>query len=495
MKCRQSFLIVLFSLSISFITAQVCDLDSGVVYLNSQEEVDQFGIDNPDCTEADRSIFINGDDISDLSALGNLIKVNGTIQIRSCPNLQNLEGLNSIKSIGIDLKIFDCDNLQDISALNQLEIIGKFLEFKNLPSLISTGEFSQLDTIRRRITLQNINALDVNAFSNLDFVEDIYIEENTFPTLSAFPELIGIDDYLVIENNLLLTSINDFPKLKEGVGDLRINGNQALLNIEGFSELDSVKLKFQIQDSPSLSDISSAFTSLRYNETHIIIENTMIESISNFNNLETCGTFILSENPELTSLAGLENLRTVDGEFQLYKNEKLNNIEAIENIDYATLRRKYTGFNSDFLKNDRLFYIYGNTDLDLCQYKLVCDLLKHTYPSQITLAENGESCSDKDQLIYDCSSHYCFSDGLTINSSEEIDSLFADLPICNVIDGDFTIGSNPNTAGNTILYLSDLDFIDTIKGNLIIENSQYEEIRGLNSLRYIDGDIIIRNKN
>src|SRR5690606_6634587 len=56
------------------------------VYLTSQEEVNNFATDYPNCTEISGNLYISGSTITDLSPLSNLTSVGGYLYIGSNSN-------------------------------------------------------------------------------------------------------------------------------------------------------------------------------------------------------------------------------------------------------------------------------------------------------------------------------------------------------------------------------------------------------------------------
>src|SRR5690606_10972049 len=92
---------------------------TGDINLNSQAQVDAFGVNYPNCTEISGGLFIYGN-ITDLSPLSNLTSIGGHLQISDTYTLTNLDGLSNLTSIGGYLAIYNNQALTDISGLQNI---------------------------------------------------------------------------------------------------------------------------------------------------------------------------------------------------------------------------------------------------------------------------------------------------------------------------------------------------------------------------------------
>ncbi len=103
----RNYFIALFFILIgqAALLAQPCP--NNVVLLNSQESVDEFSNNYPNCTALPFSLLIvedvNNSPITDLSNLSNLFQVNGELRIENCTQLQSLNGLEQLDFSSLDL--------------------------------------------------------------------------------------------------------------------------------------------------------------------------------------------------------------------------------------------------------------------------------------------------------------------------------------------------------------------------------------------------------
>jgi S-formylglutathione hydrolase FrmB len=112
------------------------------ITFTTQEQIDNFQTNYPECTEIEGDVHIDGESISNLSGLNVLTSIGGFLAIINT-NLPNLEGLENLIFVGGDLRIGIAFNgwgvpnpiLADISALQNLTSIGQNLRMGSNPVL------------------------------------------------------------------------------------------------------------------------------------------------------------------------------------------------------------------------------------------------------------------------------------------------------------------------------------------------------------------------
>lgn len=226
---------------------------------NSQAEIDALAIDYPDCTILNSSLVISGDDITDLSGLGQIAECNFLL-IRDNLVLQNLNGLNTNLIVGnsdlysTDVRVTSNPSLISISALS-----GLYMEFgaeggfyvsgnpvlANLDGaqLISNANGALDISISNNDSLTNLEGLD-NPGSNRTLSirnNDNLIDFSGLGTISAY-------EGITISNNASLQSFNGANI--SGYDYLTIEDNPSLTNISG---IDSYFFHISIQNNSSLS--------------------------------------------------------------------------------------------------------------------------------------------------------------------------------------------------------------------------------------------------
>src|SRR5690554_2184606 len=94
---------------------------AGGVSFTTQEQIDAFATNYPNCTEVSGNLAIQGANITDLTPLSNLTSVGGYLWIYNNSNLTNLDGLSNLTSVGADLLILFNSSLTDISGLQNID--------------------------------------------------------------------------------------------------------------------------------------------------------------------------------------------------------------------------------------------------------------------------------------------------------------------------------------------------------------------------------------
>lgn len=213
----------------------------GDVDLTTQAAVNQFLIDYPNCSEIAGRLVIGAyqedspSNITDISALSNIKRVEGPIYIQNNGVLQNLDGLNGLVSVGEFVNFIDNASLTHINGLSNLSSVGGFVNVQN------------------------------NA---------------TLSDLSGLGGIIEIDGFLQILNNSSLTHINGLNNVTSVAGALNIQENSALTNLNGLTQVLNIGGFLQVWNNASLTDISGlkniSSTSITADGLYII-ENPSLE--------------------------------------------------------------------------------------------------------------------------------------------------------------------------------------------------------------------------
>ena len=101
--------------------------------LYSQDDVDNFPINYPNCTHLEGKVEIGGDDIT------------------------NLDGLSQLQSIGAHLSIMGNTNLISIEGLGNVTHVEHFIQIMSNPSLISLFGLNNLDSCNMELMIYGNN--------------------------------------------------------------------------------------------------------------------------------------------------------------------------------------------------------------------------------------------------------------------------------------------------------------------------------------------------
>lgn len=188
-------------------------------------------------------------------------------------------------------------------------------------------------------------------------------------TLASLTHLQGD---LVIYDQDLLTHFS-FPALRTITGELFIQRNQNLTNLDGLSALTTLNTVLTIDGNPSLADING-LAQLTTTRSVYIRQNDQLASLQGLHNFTSLdGNFDILGNPMLTSLTGLESLKSINGNLEVAHNAELlttTGLSSLESISgYLMFRNHPKLENLNGL--DALNSLGGNisiySNLALCQ--------------------------------------------------------------------------------------------------------------------------------
>ena len=174
--------------------------------IRSNDEVNAFVAQFPECTELRGRLMISGAAVTDISGLSQLTKVDGAILIEKV-RLQQLEGLHNIQSICGDLTVRDCPDLRLVGFTGGTAL-------RNVQGAIGLSELPMTSSIS---WFQNLSILSSGFGSNV-------------VSISNLDELSGLGGsmaYLTLTDNPFLNDIGGLNDLTT-VNELTITGNPNL---------------------------------------------------------------------------------------------------------------------------------------------------------------------------------------------------------------------------------------------------------------------------
>jgi len=238
-------LLLLSILLTSSIRGQSC-LPEGIKF-TTQEQVDNFQTDYPNCSIIEGYIELNGTNISNLTGLSSITKIMGDLIINGT-SITNLGGLEDLSKIGSDLIIVSNDMLINLSGLDKLDsICGNLTIGWNdlLPSLSGidsiNSECIQNLYIRANNSLlecdvQSIcqylispngtvsifdNATGCNSREEVESICQTYIQDNSSFKFSIFPNPAMDIIYISKKNNEPIKRINIYNQFGQVVRQIK----------------------------------------------------------------------------------------------------------------------------------------------------------------------------------------------------------------------------------------------------------------------------------
>jgi len=204
-------------------------------FLFGQDAVDAFEAKN--CEVIYGGIFISDSEdsrVTDLSSLSHL-KTVGSLTIENTKSLKSLEGLERVThikellhpdgtTVGGYLTISNNDQLSDISALSNLVRVEENLTISDNNQLSDLSSLNGLEKLEGKLSLHgNASLITLNSFNALDeMYEGVVISDNSsLVEISRFTSLFSINGHLEIHDNPMLTGISGFNNLKSMIFNQR----------------------------------------------------------------------------------------------------------------------------------------------------------------------------------------------------------------------------------------------------------------------------------
>lgn len=251
------------------------------------------------------------------------------------------------------------------------------ITFSSQQEIDDFGE-NNYEIINGNITIKETIENDIKNFSGLETISNIngFIKIENNKGLSDVSGLYNIKsvDYLTIDNNPSILSINGFHDLVATNGFILIRQNDNLETLEIVNKTSKRQFGLSILGNLKLKSINVFKNTISFN-SGINIRTSTLEtiSLSGFDNLETVEGYLrirLMEN--LASIDGFSKLRNVNGDFDLnqLKIPNLDNFRSLKNLSGAitfTNNKELSNFcgindvfNTDFNLNGNIFQILGN---------------------------------------------------------------------------------------------------------------------------------------
>jgi hypothetical protein len=285
---RQQLLTLSFLL-FSFIGFGQCPTE--ITLLQTQEDVDNFAIDYPNCTQLTRTMIIGSEtsDVNDLSALSQLTQIgtpvgNGINLIISGTNLNSLSGLDNLEYVGGSLNIYDT-GIINLTGLENLATIRDSFTVSGNSNLMN---FIGVDVLSESGSLSVSNNISQTSFEGMEAFQgttygsgDIQIADlDNLISIEGLNNVSQIKQLRLLNCDALL-SLDPFENLIQ-LGSVIIRDNDSLASITGLSNVDpeTVFYSLSISNCPNLSYCSINLFCENFDNTNpnvvIFIENNAL---------------------------------------------------------------------------------------------------------------------------------------------------------------------------------------------------------------------------
>ena len=264
----------------------------GSIRLNTQAEVDAFCA----CPTIEGDLNIGNstrlNDITNLSNLQTLQRVNGTVSIRNT-KLTDLVGLGNLGLIGNDLLIEKNQFLKNGQGLNNLVTIGNTFQLKENRIIENLNGLDRW-TKTKKIDFQNNDRLEkVAELAQLSNLQILSIKDQQ--QLKELPDLT-IDTLfgLTLENNAQLENLTFLNPISYIEGKVDIKSNSALTNCCGLAHL--------IDDDPFFGENNADFT---ISDNPFSCNSTASILTSCLSNAPSCADIMVRATTDEITISGL----------------------------------------------------------------------------------------------------------------------------------------------------------------------------------------------
>ena len=461
----------------------------------------------------DGNVYFDG--VETLAELDNIIEeVTGNLEITSY-KITSLDGLYGLKKLGGDL-ITDSDKLISFEGLNNLESIGGNFEVYSSLTFNNDGvtlkPLKKLESIGGNMVLSSIKKLEWP--ENLSQIGDSLI-------LSNVRSCQGLTKIKSLKN-LKAYSTSSF----EGLNNLTtISGNLHCINclITDFSGLNSLQAiggNFTLEASNSFNELTSfaGLNNLREIGGNFILDAALLGSDYYYD--------VVSAFSELKNFDGLQNLNTIKGAFQITISSttsvedgsaflSLSSFYGLSNLTsiggffmWNIMGSDFSGRLLPYLASlrglDNLSEVNGVFVIDFDEYNRNGTFLTFSDgPKNLSLIDGDFRIHQ--QGNYENNNMDCFGGLKTVNGNMELENVdTVVLRNLTYIGGSLDI-TNADTLGMSSLATIGGDFkvsggcanvngltgLNTINGNLSINETFITAINGIAQLQKVGGDIEI----
>lgn len=268
-------------------------------------------------------------------ALRRLVRIGGLLELSDNLALHTL-GLPALESIGRGVRLDDLPALTDVQALSRVEGSLHIIYVRRCDSLTSLAGLEGVSELKEYLHVQlNSSLRDLEGLSGLERAERVVIRHNDALVSANLPAL-EIVDYsgsstcsgsycdgdLIIEHNPRLEQLDDFQSLGFVRRDLRIVQNDSLRDVTGFPRLTRVYNDLVVWGNKSLGNLVG-FESLSLVDDLDLFENPELTRVELPALERVIDDVRIVDNDGLTSLDGVQRLSRIGGDLIIERNDRL----------------------------------------------------------------------------------------------------------------------------------------------------------------------------
>ncbi len=319
------------------------ELGGNLLITNNLSLVGLDGISN--LSSIDGYLFVSDNPVlENLTGLEQVTSIMGTISIIGNSSLTSLNGIQNINPLTVQspLKIYMNPNLSSC----EVQVVCDYLGMSGNATVIHSNaagcntaaeiEAACTQSCPNNLTFtsqQEIDDFSANFPSCVHIMGNLTVQEaniGNITDLSGLAQIQSVEGVLRIEHNNALVNLNGLDNISS-VGSLLIGVNPSLTSIaqlSGITTLDNLTLAWneKLMDFTGLNNIATAYGDVQ-------IHYTAVESLSGLSSLSSVGgLFIILGNSNLTNLNGLQNLTSIGERLFIVNNASLVNLNGLDNL-------------------------------------------------------------------------------------------------------------------------------------------------------------------
>lgn len=364
-----------------------CPQDPNLVF-TTQEELDQFAIDYPNCNKINGKVEIFDTQVNNLLALTQVDTILNDLVIRKNPNLKTLEGLQNVNFVGGKLHVISCDSLEHIQHLSNVDTIGWALFIVDNASIIDLQGLESIEHLNQELLVnQNENLESLEGLHNLISTgRDVNVQLNPkLSNLNGLRSLRYIYDGISQFECESVTSLAGLDSLEQ-VSSLWIESTP-IFNLEGLGNLSTINgLSFLINGCNSLESLEGLHSLTEINADFGIFFTPFLDNVDALDKITFIeGDVKFGSNLTLENLDGLHSVTQINGEIQIAICPNLHSLHGLRNIDTSGITE---------------ITIIENPELNFCSVKSICDFLESDKPRDIR--DNLTDCNTEEEITILC---------------------------------------------------------------------------------------------
>ncbi len=471
--------------SLSLTCQPIGDCPNGNVLINSQEDMDYFAANFPNCTQINGYWRIDSGDpynntVINVPELPALEHITGNVSIgtRTILSANSFSALTQVgggvylsaeiegdfpvlESIGGSIIVFDGSNTGagPTGGYPALKYIGGGISAGGAEGgFLNSNDFPLLERIEGSISGCGWGSShNFSGFDNLRYIGgDINTQDGTISGMNMLDTIGGNINFYTCYAAGVSVRITGLNQLKYIGGDFRLSGVSYICaeDLSGLSQLEYIggdfEFYWQYEGSGGGDGCWNGMDNMNVLQQLIHVGGKLRIGESGLSNLDF--------------LNALEN---VGGNLEI----RYNDLQSIEGLNHAI------DIGGELM-------IEGNSDLAECAVQAVCEHLGNS--GDTTIANNMIGCNTTQEVLDDCSIvQECPPGDVTITCQDELDAFEAQYPNCTQINGNFTLMDDEYNCFS----LTDPNFpaLERITGNLRVWT--YLSADAFPNLRYVGGGI------